>query len=125
MALLPEDETAYARDSSIEAITPAQTTVKVDGGKWVFTGFDNDTLEATMENADDAGYVTFVGSWEFEADDEESSDVSDDDKASASSKGTPQTGDSNNVFLWLTLALASGGTLAAARLASRRMKFSK
>ncbi len=125
VALLPEDETAYARDSSIEAITPAQTTVKVDGGKWVFTGFDNDTLEATMENADDAGYVTFVGSWEFEADDEESSDVSDDDKASAGSKGTPQTGDGNNVFLWLTLALASGGALAAARLASRRMKFSK
>lgn len=50
-ALLPKDPAGYGRDTDIKAIAPAKTEVKVDGGTWIFKGFDKDSKKAAMENA--------------------------------------------------------------------------
>lgn len=70
LALLPGDTTGYPRDARIEAIAPAKTEVRVEGGKWIFKGFDKDYVLARMENVDDAGAVKFSGYWEFVAKEE-------------------------------------------------------
>ncbi|NLY09426.1 MAG: hypothetical protein GXZ11_05955 [Tissierellia bacterium] len=61
--LLPTDKKA----KSGETVSPTDFTlkeVKVDGGKWVFTGWN--PTSATVENAD----IKFTGTWIFEAVDE-------------------------------------------------------
>ena len=125
LALLPGDTTDYPRDARIEAIAPGKTEVQVEGGTWIFKGFDKDSVLATMENVDDAGAVKFSGYWEFVAK-EESIITPDKDKTDEPSSKTektdapslkseekvmeesPRTGDDSRIFLWLSLLLASG-----------------
>lgn len=65
MDLLPADTNDYRHEQSITAIAPSKTVVEVEGGQWVFKGFEKDTIPATMEHTDDTGNVTFVAHWEF------------------------------------------------------------
>ena len=125
LALLPGDTTDYPRDARIEAIAPGKTEVQVEGGTWIFKGFDKDSVLATMENVDDAGAVKFSGYWEFVAKEESiiTPDKDKTDKPSSKAEKTdapslkseekvmeesPRTGDDSRIFFWLSLLLASG-----------------
>ena len=115
MALLPEDSTNYSVNQNIEAKVPAKTTVEVKGGKWMFKGFDKDSITANMENANDTGSVKFVGYWEFVAEDVPSNptEPTDPTKPTDTTKPSetnsdigvtsPQTGDNSHLVLWIAL----------------------
>ena len=56
--MLPSDSKTYEHGTTVNAIQPKETSVKVEDGEWTFKGYDADKKEAT-------GNVKFVGTWEF------------------------------------------------------------
>ena len=64
--LLPVDSKQYEEGQIINAIRPAQTTVIVDDGVWVFEGYDANKKEADMDNLEEDGLIHFTGTWTFQ-----------------------------------------------------------
>ena len=58
--LLPASIDGLADKTKVTPTEPKETTVEVEGGKWIFKGYD--PKEATIDGAD----IKFVGSWAFE-----------------------------------------------------------
>lgn len=116
-ALLPADTTDYRHEQNITAIAPSKTVVEVEGGQWVFRGFEKDTIPATMEHADATGNVTFVARWEFVKKDDP---VKPEETVKPSETTTPipegninlpQTGDNSDITLWSALLAVSAAAL--------------
>lgn len=116
-ALLPADTTDYRHEENITAIAPSKTVVDVEGGQWVFRGFEKDTIPATMEHADATGNVTFVARWEFVKKDDP---VKPEETVKPSETTTPipegninlpQTGDNSDIALWSALLAVSAAAL--------------
>lgn len=142
MALLPEDVAHYSLNQRIEAKVPSKTSVEVEGGKWVFKGFDKDHITANMENADNTGRVKFVGRWEFVAEEVPGTPTTpstptpttpttpttsaDPTTPAETNSGTgvtnPQTGDNSCLVLWITLFVASVFSIAGIAVCSRRKR---
>lgn len=112
MDLLPADTNDYRHEQSITAIAPSKTVVEVEGGQWVFKGFEKDTIPATMEHADDTGNVTFVAHWEFV-------------QTTPSPEGNinlPQTGDNSDIALWSALLAVSAAAIVGMAFCGRQKK---
>lgn len=112
MDLLPADTTDYRHEQSITAIAPSKTVVEVEGGQWVFKGFEKDTIPATMEHADDTGNVTFVAHWEFV-------------RTTPKFEGDinlPQTGDNSDIALWSALLAVSAAAIVGMAFCGRQKK---
>ena len=112
MDLLPADTNDYRHEQSITAIAPSKTVVEVEGGQWVFKGFEKDTIPATMEHADDTGNVTFVAHWEFV-------------RTTPKFEGDinlPQTGDNSDIALWSALLAVSAAAIAGMAFCGRQKK---
>ena len=116
-ALLPADTKDYRHEEKITAIAPSKTVVEVEGGQWVFRGFEKDTIPATMEHADATGNVTFVARWEFVKKDDP---VKPEETVKPSETTTPipegninlpQTGDNSDIALWSALLAVSAAAL--------------
>ena len=116
-ALLPADTKDYRHEENITAIAPSKTVVEVEGGQWVFKGFEKDTIPATMEHADATGNVTFVARWEFVKKDDP---VKPEETVKPSETTTPipegninlpQTGDNSDIALWSALLAVSAAAL--------------
>lgn len=116
-ALLPADTKGYRHEENITAIVPSKTVVEVEGGQWVFRGFEKDTIPATMEHADATGNVTFVARWEFVKKDDP---VKPEETVKPSETTTPipegninlpQTGDNSDIALWSALLAVSAAAL--------------
>lgn len=116
-ALMPADTTDYRHEENITAIAPSKTVVEVEGGQWVFRGFEKDTIPATMEHADATGNVTFVARWEFVKKDDP---VKPEETVKPSETTTPipegninlpQTGDNSDIALWSALLAVSAAAL--------------
>ena len=122
-ALLPADTTDYRHEENITAIAPSKTVVEVEGGQWVFKGFEKDTIPATMEHADDTGNVTFVAHWEFVKKDDSvkpeetakpEETVKPEETTTPIPEGNinlPQTGDNSDIALWSALLAVSAAAL--------------
>lgn len=116
-ALLPADTTDYRHEENITAIAPSKTVVEVEGGQWVFRGFEKDTIPATMEHADATGNVTFVARWEFVKKDDPvkpEETVKPSETATPIPEGNinlPQTGDNSDIALWSALLAVSAAAL--------------
>lgn len=111
-ALLPADTNDYRHEQSITAIAPSKTVVEVEGGQWVFKGFEKDTIPATMEHADDTGNVTFVAHWEFV-------------QTTPIPEGNinlPQTGDNSDIALWSALLAVSAAAIVGMAFCGRQKK---
>lgn len=111
-ALLPADTTDYRHEQNIPAIAPSKTVVEVEGGQWVFKGFEKDTIPATMEHADDTGNVTFVAHWEFV-------------QTTPIPEGNinlPQTGDNSDIALWSALLAVSAAAIVGMAFCGRQKK---
>lgn len=112
MDLLPADTNDYRHEQSIKAIAPSKTVVEVEGGQWVFKGFEKDTIPATMEHADDTGNVTFVAHWEFV-------------QTTPIPEGNinlPQTGDTSDIALWSALLAVSAAAIVGMAFCGRQKK---
>lgn len=112
MDLLPADTNDYRHEQSIKAIAPSKTVVEVEGGQWVFKGFEKDTIPATMEHADDTGNVIFVAHWEFV-------------QTTPIPEGNinlPQTGDNSDIALWSALLAVSAAAIAGIAFCGRQKK---
>lgn len=112
MDLLPADTNDYRHEQSITAIAPSKTVVEVEGGQWVFKGFEKDTIPATMEHADDTGSVTFVAHWEFV-------------QTTPIPEGNinlPQTGDNSDIALWSALLAVSAAAIVGMAFRGRQKK---
>ena len=112
MDLLPADTNDYRHEQSITAIAPSKTVVEVEGGQWVFKGFEKDTIPATMEHADDTGNVTFVAHWEFV-------------RTTPIPEGNinlPQTGDNSDIALWSALLAVSAAAIVSMAFCGRQKK---
>ena len=112
MDLLPADTNDYRHEQSITAIAPSKTVVEVEGGQWVFKGFEKDTIPATMEHADDTGNVTFVAHWEFV-------------QTTPIPEGNinlPQTGDNSDIALWSALLAVSAAAIVGMAFRGRQKK---
>lgn len=112
MDLLPADTNDYRHEQSITAIAPSKTVVEVEGGQWVFKGFEKDTIPATMEHADDTGNVTFVAHWEFV-------------QTTPIPEGNinlPQTGDNSDIALWSALLAVSAAAIVGIAFCGRQKK---
>lgn len=116
-ALLPADTKDYRHEENITAIAPSKTVVEVEGGQWVFRGFEKDMILATMEHADATGNVTFVARWEFVKKDDP---VKPEETVKPSETTTPipegninlpQTGDNSDIALWSALLAVSAAAL--------------
>ena len=112
MDLLPADTNDYRHEQSITAIAPSKTVVEVEGGQWVFKGFEKDTIPATMEHADDTGNVTFVAHWEFVR----TTPVPEDNI------NLPQTGDNSDIALWSALLAVSAAAIVGMAFCGRQKK---
>lgn len=111
-ALLPADTTDYRHEENITAIAPPKTVVEVEGGQWVFRGFEKDTIPATMEHADATGNVTFVARWEFV-------------QTTPIPEGNinlPQTGDNSDIALWSALLAVSAAAIVGMAFCGRQKK---
>ena len=112
MDLLPADTNDYRHEQSITAIAPSKTVVEVEGGQWVFKGFEKDTIPATMEHADDTGNVTFVAHWEFvQTTPKFEGDIN-----------LPQTGDNSDIALWSALLAVSAAAFIGMALRGHQKK---
>lgn len=112
MDLLPADTNDYRHEQNITAIAPSKTVVEVEGGQWVFKGFEKDTIPATMEHADDTGNVTFVAHWEFV-------------QTTPIPEGNinlPQTGDNSDIALWSALLAVSAAAFIGMAFCGRQKK---
>ena len=112
MGLLPADTNDYRHEQRITAIAPSKTVVEVEGGQWVFKGFEKDTIPATMEHADDTGNVTFVAHWEFV-------------RTTPKFEGDinlPQTGDNSDIALWSALLAVSAAAIVGMAFCGRQKK---
>lgn len=112
MDLLPADTNDYRHEQNIKAIAPSKTVVEVEGGQWVFKGFEKDTIPATMEHADDTGNVTFVAHWEFV-------------QTTPIPEGNinlPQTGDNSDIALWSALLAVSAAAIVGMAFCGRQKK---
>lgn len=112
MDLLPADTNDYRHEQNITAIAPSKTVVEVEGGQWVFKGFEKDTIPATMEHADDTGNVTFVAHWEFV-------------QTTPIPEGNinlPQTGDNSDTALWSALLAVSAAAIVGMAFCGRQKK---
>jgi len=112
MDLLPADTNDYRHEQSITAIAPSKTVVEVEGGQWVFKGFEKETIPATMEHADDTGNVTFVAHWEFV-------------QTTPIPEGNinlPQTGDNSDIALWSALLAVSAAAIVGMAFCGRQKK---
>lgn len=112
MDLLPADTNDYRHEQSITAIAPSKTVVEVEGGQWVFKGFEKDTIPATMEHADDTGNVTFVAHWEFV----QTTPVPE------GNINLPQTGDNSDIALWSALLAVSAAAIVGMAFCGRQKK---
>lgn len=112
MDLLPADTNDYRHEQSITAIAPSKTVVEVEGGQWVFKGFEKDTIPATMEHADDTGNVTFVAHWEFV----QTTPIPEGDI------NLPQTGDNSDIALWSALLAVSAAAFIGMAFCGRQKK---
>ena len=112
MDLLPADTNDYRHEQSITAIAPSKTVVEVEGGQWVFKGFEKDTIPATMEHADDTGNVTFVAHWEFV----QTTPIPEGDI------NLPQTGDNSDIALWSALLAVSAAAIVGMAFCGRQKK---
>ena len=111
-ALLPADTTDYRHEENITAIAPSKTVVEVEGGQWVFKGFEKDTIPATMEHADDTGNVTFVAHWEFvQTTPKFEGDIN-----------LPQTGDNSDIALWSALLAVSAAAIVGVAFRAHQKK---
>ena len=112
MDLLPADTNDYRHEQSITAIAPSKTVVEVEGGQWVFKGFEKDTIPATMEHADDTGNVTFVAHWEFvQTTSKFEGDIN-----------LPQTGDNSDIALWSALLAVSAAAIVGMAFCGHQKK---
>lgn len=127
-ALLPADTNDYRHEENITAIAPSKTVVEVEGGQWVFKGFEKDTILATMEHADATGNVTFVARWEFVKKDDP---VKPEETVKPSETTTPipegninlpQTGDNSDIALWSALLAVSAAALIGMAFRGHRKK---
>lgn len=112
MDLLPADTNDYRHEQNITAIAPSKTVVEVEGGQWVFKGFEKETIPATMEHADDTGNVTFVAHWEFV-------------QTTPIPEGNinlPQTGDNSDIALWSALLAVSAAAFIGMAFCGRQKK---
>ena len=112
MDLLPADTNDYRHEKNIPASAPSKTVVAVDGGQWVYTGFEKQTIPATMEHADDTGNVTFVAHWEFV-------------QTTPIPEGNinlPQTGDNSDIALWSALLAVSAAAFIGMAFCGRQKK---
>lgn len=112
MDLLPADTNDYRHEQNITAIAPSKTVVEVEGGQWVFKGFEKETIPATMEHADDTGNVTFVAHWEFV-------------QTTPIPEGNinlPQTGDNSDIALWSALLAVSAAAIVGMAFCGRQKK---
>ena len=145
-ALLPADTTDYRHEQNIPAIAPSKTVVEVEGGQWVFKGFEKDTIPATMEHADETGNVTFVAHWEFVKKDDPvkpeetikpeetvtpeetmkpEETVKPEETATPIPAGDinlPQTGDNSDIALWSALLAVSAAVLIGMALRGHQKK---
>lgn len=112
MDLLPADTNDYRHEQSITAIAPSKTVVEVEGGQWVFKGFEKDTIPATMEHADDTGNVTFVAHWEFV----QTTPIPEGDI------NLPQTGDNSDIALWSALLAVSAAAIVGIAFCGHQKK---
>ncbi len=128
MDLLPADTNDYRHEQSITAIAPSKTVVEVEGGQWVFKGFEKDTIPATMEHADDTGNVTFVAHWEFVKKDDP---VKPEETVKPSETTTPipegninlpKTGDNSDIALWSALLAVSAAAIVGMAFCGRQKK---
>ena len=60
--LLPSDQTGKKDGEEVRPTKPAKTEVPVEGGKWVFEGYDNTSSKINKADAH------FVGTWVFKED---------------------------------------------------------
>lgn len=110
MNLLPADNTKYKDGSNVKAMQPQKTVVKTANGKWVFKGYD--TNSKTINKMD----VKFTGVWDYEEiiEPENPSKPStpgitkkptktNKNNKNKTSQGNPSTGDSSNIFIYITL----------------------
>ena len=112
MDFLPADTNDYRHEQSITAIAPSKTVVEVEGGQWVFKGFEKDTIPATMEHADETGNVTFVAHWEFV-------------QTTPIPEGNinlPKTGDNSDIALWSALLAVSAAAIVGMAFCGRQKK---
>ncbi len=112
MDLLPADTNDYRHEQNIPAIAPSKTVVEVEGGQWIFKGFEKDTIPATMKHADATGNVTFVAHWEFV-------------QTTPIPEGNinlPQTGDNSDIALWSALLAVSAAAIVGMAFCGRQKK---
>ncbi len=112
MDFLPADTNDYRHEQSITAIAPSKTVVEVEGGQWVFKGFEKETIPATMEHADETGNVTFVAHWEFV-------------QTTPIPEGNinlPKTGDNSDIALWSALLAVSAAAIVGMAFCGRQKK---
>ena len=112
MDLLPADTNDYRHEQNITAIAPSKTVVEVEGGQWVFKGFEKETIPATMEHADETGNVTFVAHWEFV----QTTPVPE------GNINLPQTGDNSDIALWSALLAVSAAAIVGMTFCGHQKK---
>lgn len=113
MQLLPKDEQRYTFGSSVTAIQPAQTEVKVTDGVWTFKQYDKEKVENISSD------VTFTGVWEFKANEKTNSKPdkpgsttpANTTKPNTSKADNPKTGDNSGLMRWMALMLVSAAAL--------------
>lgn len=122
MDLLPADTNDYRHEQSITAIAPSKTVVEVEGGQWVFKGFEKEMIPGTMEHADATGNVTFVAHWEFVKKDDP---VKPEETTTPIPEGNinlPQTGDNSDIALWSALLAVSAAAIVGMAFCCRQKK---
>ena len=92
--MLPASEMdKYTEGSTATPVSPAKgTEVKVDGGKWVFNGYDKSKI-TFKDGMDPVKDCTFTGSWAFVAD---NSPADHDDSAPDADNGSSKSGSSTS-----------------------------
>ena len=128
--LLPFDEHRYESGTSITAVKPDHTSVKVKDGVWKFEGYDADSK--TIDSN-----ITFVGTWMFTPNATEPTESGNQNDSGTTNKpentgntGTkpdklPQTGDDSNPMLWIALLFVSGSAVIGTTVVGRKKKYNR